>query len=306
MHLSVRHLAAFLLFLTAGLSTGFAQDAHVQSTETPPDVTEKKPTEKTKPDKQAAPDIAKICQLIASAADKHGIPQNFFARLIWKESRFDHLAVSPVGAQGIAQFMPYTAKDRGLSDAFDIELALPASASFLKDLHNSFGNWGLAAAAYNAGPTRLSNWMKNGGFLPLETEDYVLVITGKTVDHFSTGKELTDIPLDEKLTFQEACERLPIIKSRSISMAQLHPYPWAVQVAGNFRQSAVNAQWNRLRQQNPKLFAGHEVYISRIRSPLGRRGIYVARIGSNNRHAADALCMKIRASGGSCIIRKNR
>lgn len=306
MHLSVRHLAAFLLFLTAFLPVSFAQDAPKKSSEAPAVNPAKEPAKASKPDKPAAPDITKICRLIASAADKQGIPQNFFARLIWKESRFDHLAVSPVGAQGIAQFMPYTAKDRGLTDAFDIELALPASASFLKDLHNSFGNWGLAAAAYNAGPTRLSNWMKNGGFLPLETEDYVLSITGKTVDHFSTGQELTDTPLDEKLAFQQACERLPIIKSRSISMAQLHPYPWAVQVAGNFRQSAVNAQWNRLRQQNPKIFVGHEVYISRIRSPLGRRGIYVARIGSNNRQAADALCVKIRASGGSCIIRKNR
>lgn len=295
MHLSVKLLAAFLLFFSAySLPSSFAQEAEKPKTDKP-----------VAPD-PAAPDIAKICQLIASAADRYGIPQNFFARLIWKESRFDHLAVSPVGAQGIAQFMPYTAKERGLSDAFDIELALPASASFLKDLHNSFGNWGLAAAAYNAGPTRLANWLKNGGFLPLETEDYVLAITGKTVDHFSTGQELADTPLDEKLAFQQACQRLPIIKSRSISMAQLHPYPWAVQVAGNFRQSAVSAQWNRLRKQNPQLFAGQQAFISRIRSPMGRKGIYVARIGANNRQTADALCAKIRVSGGSCIIRKNR
>ncbi|WOC16945.1 lytic transglycosylase domain-containing protein [Pseudochrobactrum sp. MP213Fo] len=258
------------------------------------------------PEKPAAPDIAKICRQIASAADRHGIPKDFFARLIWKESRFDHLAVSPVGAQGIAQFMPYTAKERGLTDAFNIELALPASASFLKDLHGRFGSWGLAAAAYNGGPNRLSNWLKNGGFLPLETEDYVLSITGKSVDHFSTGQELTNVPLDEQLSFEDACQRLPIIKSRGLSMAQLHPYPWAVQIAGNFRQSAVANQWNRLRKQNPQLFSGHQVSISRIRTPLGRRGIYVARIGANSRQNADTLCTRIRATGGSCIIRKNR
>jgi len=52
----------------------------------------------------------------------------FFARLIWKESRFDIKAVSPAGAQGVAQFMPATAKRRGLADPFDPEQAIPASA----------------------------------------------------------------------------------------------------------------------------------------------------------------------------------
>lgn len=301
MRLPAGILAALLLSFPAyNLPVAFAQ-SETESKETAP--AKEAAAKSAKP---AAPDIAQICGLIASAADKHGIPPNFFARLIWKESRFDHLAVSPVGAQGIAQFMPYTAKERGLTDAFNIELALPASASFLKDLHGSFGNWGLAAAAYNAGPTRLSNWIKNGGFLPLETENYVLSITGKSVDHFSTGQELTDTPLDEKLPFEQACQLLPIMQTRSIPMARLNSFPWAVQVAGNFRQSAVSAQWNRLRKQNPILFAGREVYISRVRSPMGKRGIYVARLGANNRQSADALCQQIRISGGSCIIRKNR
>lgn len=301
MHLPAGFFVAFLLSLSACfLTPAFSQNTLPNAKSSSAD------TEKTQPEKPATPDIAKICQLIASAAEKHAIPKSFFARLIWKESRFDHLAVSPVGAQGIAQFMPYTAKERGLADAFNIEQALPASAGFLKDLHSRFGNWGLAAAAYNAGPTRLSNWLKNGGFLPLETEEYVLSITGRSVDHFSTGQELVDTPLDEKLEFQLACQRLPIIKFRSVSMAQLHPFPWAVQVAGNFRQNAVTDQWNRLRKQNPKLFAGHDVFISRIRSPMGRKGIYVARIGANSRQTADALCTKIRSGGGSCIIRKNQ
>lgn len=293
-------------FLAVALLTFPAFDWPVAIAQTLPENTSLQTTSTTTDKKSAAPDIAQICGLIAGAAEKHGIPPNFFARLIWKESRFDHLAVSPVGAQGIAQFMPYTAKERGLADAFNIELALPASASFLKELHGNFGNWGLAAAAYNAGPTRLANWMKNGGFLPLETENYVLSITGRTVDDFSTGQELTDTPLNEKLPFEQACQLLPIMQTRSVPMARLNPFPWAVQVAGNFRQSAVSAQWNRLLKKNPKLLAGREIYISRIRTPMGKRGIYVARLGANNRQSADALCQQIRISGGSCIIRKNR
>lgn len=156
------------------------------------------------PAPKAPPTTDQICQLIEKSAETYGIPKDFFARLIWKESRFDHRAVSPVGAEGIAQFMPYTARERGLADPFDVEQAIPASASFLADLKKAFGNWGLAAAAYNAGAGRVSNWMRSGGFLPLETEDYVFDITGSPADDFSTGKELVNRPLDAKLAFSEA------------------------------------------------------------------------------------------------------
>ncbi|TIP53605.1 MAG: lytic transglycosylase domain-containing protein, partial [Mesorhizobium sp.] len=72
--------------------------------------------------------------LIEAQAQQNGLPKDFFARLIWKESRFDPNAVSPVGAEGIAQFMPGTAKMRGLANPFDIEQALPASAKYLAEM----------------------------------------------------------------------------------------------------------------------------------------------------------------------------
>lgn len=75
-----------------------------------------------------------ICALIESAAAAHGIPIDFFTRLIWKESAFRQNAVSPKGAQGIAQFMPATAALRQLVDPFDPVQAIPASAHYLKDL----------------------------------------------------------------------------------------------------------------------------------------------------------------------------
>ena len=161
------------------------------------------------PAKPPTPTVAQICAAIATNADGHGVPRDFFARLIWKESRFDAQATSPVGAQGIAQFMPGTAKERNLDDPFDFAKALPASAALLKDLRTAFGNWGLAAAAYNAGPTRVSKWLSSGGFLPLETEEYVLDITGKSADDFAAGTEISPHPLNAKLTFDAACRKLP-------------------------------------------------------------------------------------------------
>ena len=258
------------------------------------------------PPEKKAPGVSRICQLIESSAISHGIPKDFFARLIWKESRFDHQAVSPVGAQGIAQFMPYTAKERGLADPFDIEQAIAASASFLFDLKQAFGNWGLAAAAYNAGAGRVSNWMRSGGFLPLETEDYVLDITGAPADDFASGKEVQNRPLDSGRSFAEACRRLPIIRSATIPMSRVKPKPWGIQIAGNFRRSAAVNQWSRLSKQFASVLSGHDPVISRIRTPMGRRGIYAVRIGADSRAEADGICRKLRAAGGACIVSRNR
>lgn len=258
------------------------------------------------PPEKIAPTVGRICQLIEINAEAQGIPKDFFARLIWKESRFDHRAVSPVGAQGIAQFMPYTAKERGLADPFDIEQAIPASAGFLSELKRAFGNWGLAAAAYNAGPTRVSNWMRSGGFLPLETEDYVLDLTGAPADNFASGNEIANKPLDAKLSFTEACERLPIVRTATIPMSRIKPKPWGIQVAGNFRRSVAVNQWSRLRKQFSSVLAGHDPVISRVRTPMARRGIYAVRIGANSRSEADNICSKLRAAGGACIVLRNR
>jgi soluble lytic murein transglycosylase-like protein len=61
------------------------------------------------------------------------------------------MAVSRAGAQGVAQFMPATARWRCLADPFDSLEAIAQSAKLLRDLGREFGNLGLAAAAYNAG-----------------------------------------------------------------------------------------------------------------------------------------------------------
>src|SRR6185312_10756988 len=85
---------------------------------------------------------SELCPTLEQAAGENGLPFDFFVRVIWQESRFDALAVSPKGAQGIAQFMPRTADWRGLSNPFDVSVALKASASYLRDLHSRFGNLG--------------------------------------------------------------------------------------------------------------------------------------------------------------------
>jgi soluble lytic murein transglycosylase-like protein len=131
------------------------------------------PAEKARPPLTAET----ICLTLARTALENDLPIDFFTRLIWRESQFNVSAVSYAGAQGIAQFMPATATDRGLDDAFDPIKALHASGQFLKQLRAQFGNLGLAAAAYNAGPGRVQAWLAHRAALPRETRIYVFVIT---------------------------------------------------------------------------------------------------------------------------------
>ncbi|MEZ0171324.1 lytic transglycosylase domain-containing protein [Microvirga sp. TS319] len=124
---------------------------------------------------------AELERVAEEAAKAHLLPVAYFLRLIQRESSFDRHARSPAGAQGIAQFMPETAALRGVRDPFDPIEALPKSAELLRDLWSQFGNQGLAAAAYNAGPTRVRDWLAGRRALPMETIHYVRAITGKDV-----------------------------------------------------------------------------------------------------------------------------
>ena len=113
---------------------------------------------------------------IVKAARAHDLPVHFFRRLIWQESRFRPHAISPAGAQGIAQFMPGTARSLGLADPFDAAQAIDAQGHLMRDLLRQFGSVPLALAAYNAG----SGAVGACGCIPPypETRAYVTRILG--------------------------------------------------------------------------------------------------------------------------------
>jgi hypothetical protein len=147
--------------------------------------------------------IESICHTLASAAQAQGIPAGFFARLIWQESKFKQRVVSPAGAQGVAQFMPAVAVERGLRNPFDPLESLPHSARFLKEHLDNFGNLGLAAAAYNGGARRVTDWLARRGKLPQETRDYVKSITGQPPEKWT---EENQIELAVNLPSRAPCE----------------------------------------------------------------------------------------------------
>jgi hypothetical protein len=136
---------------------------------------------------QPVPELSRseFCSTLVASAERHNVPVRLFANLIWQESRFRPQAVSPVGALGVAQFMPRVAAEQGLNNPFNPLEALPAAARFFAGLLNRFGSLGLATAAYNAGSGRVDNWLnKRSKQLPKETQNYVRVITGHPVDHW--------------------------------------------------------------------------------------------------------------------------
>ena len=179
-----------------------------------------------------------FCEALREAAESSNIPIAFFARLLWQESRFRFSEVSHAGAQGVAQFMPATAAEVGLDDPFDPYQALPASAKFLRKLHDQFGNLGLAAAAYNAGPGRIRRWLSGRGILPRETRNYVQIITGNTAEDWL--EEDTTVAMRSELPRQAPCEGVGgLSKAKELTAI---PVALASSISDTIKKAAVEAR----------------------------------------------------------------
>lgn len=245
-----------------------------------------------------------LCSLIQQAADLHGLPPAFLARLVWLESRFDVRAVSPKGALGVAQFMPATAKRRGLADPFDPDLAIPAAAAYLAQLRTQFGNLGLAAAAYNGGEDRVAAWLAGHGALPGETLAYVHAITFRPAGWFrAPGRRLEPRPLEKDRPFAQACRRLPVLATRAVLFDGAPWQAWGVQVAGNVRRAGALAQFSRVQARYPRIIGPGLPMM--LRERMAGRPIWAVRLGAASRAEAQALCNRLRAAGGACVVQRN-
>ena len=114
--------------------------------------------------------------LVDSTSQQYDMPPAILPSVIKRESNWNPGAISKAGAIGIAQFMPQTAAGMGI-DPTDPNQAIPAAGAYLKQLHDQFGSWKAALAAYNWGEGNLTRY--GIGAIPPETQKYVDAILGK-------------------------------------------------------------------------------------------------------------------------------
>jgi soluble lytic murein transglycosylase-like protein len=258
-----------------------------------------------------------MCLMIESAARSNDLPLEFFARVIWQESRFQADAVGPITrngqrAEGIAQFMPGTASERRLLDPFDPVQALPKSAEFLSELRNQFGNLGLAAAAYNAGPRRVQEWLAGTGPMPQETRNYVSAITGTSVDGWAAAGRNAKMADRAPNT---SCRQLMALLRRAPNsfVTELEQHVklgaaklWGVQLAAGFDRNKALAMYARAMKRLSAVIGDQDPsLLSTIMRTRGSQPFYQVRIGADTRPAADDLCNRIRRAGGACFVLRN-
>jgi Transglycosylase SLT domain len=248
-----------------------------------------------------------ICRTLEESAAENGLPVEFFARVIWQESRFNAQAVSSKGARGIAQFMPSTADYRGLVDPLNPIEALHSSASYLHDLKNQFGNLGLAAAAYNAGPGRVSAFLNNHRALPSETRNYVAIITGWTADDWASPKppETSDTTIPQGVPCTRLANLILAPKEEAQRIAAYVPR-WGMQLTANWSESRAWATYRAIQKQYTALIGDREPIVIRSRGiGLGSAMRYNIRIADDNRGYLDSFCNKMIKAGGACVVLRN-
>jgi hypothetical protein len=247
------------------------------------------------------------CLALAKAAATHDLPLDFFVRLIRQESNFNPNSVSHAGAQGIAQFMPGTARWRGLEDPFEPLQALYESARWLRELREQFGNLGLAAAAYNAGPRRVQDWLAGRGGLPGETRAYVRIITGRPAEDWVRGSVEDGVNPQQWLTCTELTRTASLAPRNAASVETKTDWgPWGLQLAGNWSQAKALSDYKQLQKRFSSVLGDRAPMIIKSRMlGHGSASWYLIRVAESTQDRAKQLCSRLESIGGSCLVYRN-
>jgi Transglycosylase SLT domain len=301
--------ATFFALLVLGIAGAAAQTGNGPAPAAPASTVAAQTGASSEPNSAKKPSSsADICQTIQQAAAEYDLPVQFFARVIWQESRFNARAVSNKGAEGIAQFMPQTSAWRGLADPFDPKAALHYAASYLHDLRKQFGNLGLAAAGYNAGPGRVSGWLNGARTLPAETRNYVATITGWTADEWASPSppKLSQTTIPQGFSCGELANLILAPPHEAKEFAG-HVPRWGAQLAASWSEARAWATYRALQRRFVALIGDREPVVLRGRLPgMGRRARFMIRIGGDSRDVLEKFCNKLIAAGGACVVLRNQ
>ena len=128
---------------------------------------------------------AEICDSLTDAAQSNDLPLPFFIRLLFQESGFRPGAVSPAGAEGVAQFMRETAADVGLDNPYDPlqAIAPPPGCCAIWRRNSAISAWPPPPIMPDRSAS--TNWLVKKGNLPAETQHYVKTITGRPAENWT-------------------------------------------------------------------------------------------------------------------------
>ena len=207
--------------------------------------------------------------------------------------------------------MPQTAAMRGLTNAFEPLQALRESASYLRELRTTFrGNLGLAAAAYNAGPGPVEAWLARRSVLPAETQAYVMIVTGyapeawasKSPPQLEFGRAALDPGNGRALRRdRQVDDRADAPPSRSHRQPGLGAV--GCPACRQLDRSRRLAAYQRLRRKYSAVLGDRLPLVLDGRRRAGSP--FLVRVSEESRQAANALCAKLMAAGGACIVLRN-
>ncbi len=195
---------------------------------------------------------------------------------------------------------------------FDPVAALPKSAEFLEELHAEFGNLGLAAAAYNAGPQRVRDWIAGRGGLPVETRNYVIAITGRSVDEWAAGnRDHSDVTPTKHISCAELMAMFteqwsPFVGELERRVSEGAARPWGVELSAGFVHDRVLAAYATVEKTYRAILENRDPIIiaSKFRS-RGTQRFYQVRVGADTRAGANQLCGALHNAGGTCLVLRN-
>jgi hypothetical protein len=208
---------------------------------------------------------------------------------------------------GIAQFMPATAAERNLLDPFNPVEALPKAAEFLKELRGQFGNLGLAAAAYNAGPGRVRAWMAGSASMPAQTRAYVEAVTGNSVEKWAAGRDV-EVKTESGVSCETLMAKLKQPPTTFMAALQQHIVtgaiqPWGAILGAHRSRQEILDRYAALQQRFATVLAGRDpILLERGSGSLPR---YQVRVGAESREAASDVCKRIHLAGGDCVVLRN-
>jgi hypothetical protein len=200
--------------------------------------------------------------------------------------------------------MPKTAALRGLADPFDPVQAITKSAELLRDLRTQFGNLGLAAAAYNAGPARVQDWLARRRSLPKETRDYVRIVTGRSAEEWTTANSNTlKVMLPDGMPCPEIAKLIAKRHSPTLASPSKSELAWGVQLVGDASETNALAAYRQLQKKFTAILGSYQPLVIQNRGKSA--SWYRVRVGTNTRESAEKLCSSLRAAGGSCLVQPN-